>query len=91
MSPADWLLDGLLGLTLLWLAWRTLWTADPFNAVVQFIGLGLLMALAWVRLAAPDLALVEAALGAGVMGALLLASVGRMERDETRRGDDEES
>lgn len=38
----------------------------------MFIIFGLLMALAWARLAAPDIALAEAAIGAGLTGALLL-------------------
>jgi energy-converting hydrogenase B subunit D len=36
----------------------------------------LLMALVWARLAAPDIALAEAAIGAGVTGALLLDALG---------------
>jgi multisubunit Na+/H+ antiporter MnhB subunit len=44
--------------------------------VVLFIALGLVSALAWARLAAPDIALVEAAVGAGLTGALLLNTLG---------------
>lgn len=40
--------------------------------VVIFIAFGLLLALAWARLGAADVALAEAAIGAGVAGALLL-------------------
>jgi len=36
---------------------------------------GLLMALAWVRLAAPDIALAEAAIGTGITGVLLIDTV----------------
>lgn len=43
-----------------------------------FIAFGLLMALAWVRLQAPDVALAEAAIGAGLTGALLLAALSRL-------------
>lgn len=53
---------------------------DLFRAVVMFIAFGLLMSLAWVRLLAPDLALTEAALGAGLAGALLLDAVGQLRR-----------
>ncbi|WP_455210404.1 hydrogenase subunit MbhD domain-containing protein [Kaarinaea lacus] len=67
-----WLLDGLLVLTLLLLAWRALSSSDLFTAIVVFIGFGLVMALVWVRLQAPDVALAEAAIGAGLTGALLL-------------------
>jgi multisubunit Na+/H+ antiporter MnhB subunit len=47
-------------------------------AAVLFIAFGLLLALAWVRLAAPDVALAEAAIGAGVTGALLLEGASRL-------------
>ena len=70
--------DGLVGLGLLWLAWRTLASPDLFKAVVLFIAFGLLLALAWVRLAAPDVALAEAAIGAGLTGALLMAALERL-------------
>jgi hypothetical protein len=46
---------------------------------------GLLMALAWARLEAPDIALAEAAIGAGLTGALLLDAVGQMARSSTDR------
>jgi len=65
-------LDGVLALTLVALAWRVLHAADPFEAVVVFITLGLVMAIAWARLSAPDIALAEAAIGAGLTGVLLL-------------------
>jgi multisubunit Na+/H+ antiporter MnhB subunit len=42
----------------------------------MFIAFGLLMALAWVRLDAIDIALAEAAIGAGITGALLLDAAG---------------
>jgi uncharacterized MnhB-related membrane protein len=74
------LFDGLLGLLLLWLAWRTLDCPDLFKAAVLFITFGLLMAIAWVRLDAPDVALAEAAIGAGLTGALLLAAIARLKQ-----------
>jgi energy-converting hydrogenase B subunit D len=70
--------DVLLAAALVWLAWRVLAAEDLFKAVVLFIVFGLLMALAWARLAAPDIALAEAAIGAGLTGALLLDAVGQM-------------
>ncbi|MEE4376751.1 MAG: hydrogenase subunit MbhD domain-containing protein [Candidatus Competibacteraceae bacterium] len=68
----EWLFDGLLAIGLLWLGWRTVVSAELFKAIVMFIVLGLFMALCWARLAAPDVALAEAAIGAGLIGALLL-------------------
>lgn len=70
--------DLLLGFALLWSAGRTLATPDTARAVVLFIVFGLLMALAWARLDAPDIALAEAAIGAGLTGALLLDAVGAL-------------
>ncbi len=71
--------DAVLGLALLWLAWQTLASPELFRAIVLFIAFGLLMALAWVRLEAPDVALAEAAIGAGLTGALLLTALSRLE------------
>lgn len=70
------ILDLLLVVALLWSAVRTLTSPDLFRAVVLFIVFSLLMALAWARLNAPDIALAEAAIGAGITGALLLDTVG---------------
>jgi len=75
-----WAFDSLLGLGLLWLAWRALACPDLFRAIVLFVAFGLLMALAWGRLDAPDIALAEAAIGAGLTGALLLAALARLNR-----------
>ena len=72
--------DAVLVLLLLWLGWRALASADLFKAVVQFIVFGLLLSLAWVRLGAPDVALAEAAIGAGLAGALLLDTLARLGR-----------
>ncbi len=74
------LFDIILVLTLLWLGWRLLSTEDIFKAIVLYISFGLLMALAWVRMRAPDVALAEAALGAGLTGPLFLAALRRMDR-----------
>lgn len=72
------LLDLLLALCLPALAWVLLRSADIFRAIVFYIVFGLFMALVWVRLAAVDVALVEAAVGAGLTGALFLAALHRM-------------
>ncbi|MFP5506744.1 MAG: Na(+)/H(+) antiporter subunit B [Gammaproteobacteria bacterium] len=68
--------DLLIIAALVWSAARALTVADLFRGVVLFIVFGLLMALAWARLGAPDIALAEAAIGAGLTGALLLDAVG---------------
>lgn len=81
--------DLLLTLALLWSAWRSLASADLTRAVVMFIVFGLLMALAWARLDAPDIALAEAAIGAGLTGALLLDALGalRLPRSSGKAGE----
>ncbi len=76
--------DLLLAAALVWLAWQATRAADLFHAVVSFIVFGLLMALAWVRLEAPDVALAEAAIGAGATGALLLSALDRLARRPRR-------
>jgi energy-converting hydrogenase B subunit D len=80
--------DLLLALALLWSAWRSLATPDLARAVVMFIVFGLLMALAWARLDAPDIALAEAAIGAGLTGALLLDALGALSARRARKGEE---
>lgn len=71
-------MDSLLVLALIASASAALLSRDLFRGVVFFIAFGLLMAIAWVRLEAPDLALAEAAISAGLTGALLLDAVGQL-------------
>ena len=64
--------DVVLVVTLVTAAARTLRAPDLFQAVIFFIVFGLLMSVAWTRLQAVDVALAEAAIGAGLTGALFL-------------------
>ena len=50
-----------------------------------FIAFGLWLSLVWARLQAPDVALAEAAIGAGLGGALMLAAARRAAKQ--RAGD----
>ena len=75
---AAWALDGILAATVLAVACWTIAVRDTFAAVVGFVAYGLLLALVWVRLAAPDVALTEAAIGGGVTGVLLLGAAARL-------------
>lgn len=77
--------DGVLVLSLLILAWQLLRSPDLFKAIVLFISFGLIMSLAWIRLNAVDIALAEAAIGAGVTGALFLAALGRLQDSKEER------
>lgn len=70
---------------LLWLAWRVLTGPDLFRAVVLFIVFGLVLALVWARLDAPDIALAEAAIGAGFTGVLLFDALGHLGGDKGSR------
>ena len=56
-------------------AWFALATPNLIRAAIIFVSFGLLVALAWVRLGAPDVALAEAAVGTGLTGALVLSTV----------------
>jgi energy-converting hydrogenase B subunit D len=78
--------DGLLAVTLLWSAWRSLSTPQLDRAVVMYIVFGLLLTLAWARLDAPDIALAEAAVGAGLTGTLLLDALAALRRNRRRSG-----
>lgn len=77
------LLDGLLALFLIALAWKSLVTPDLYRAIIFFMVFGLVMSMAWARLAAPDIALAEAAIGAGLTGALLLSTLDGLESRES--------
>ncbi len=81
MRPVEIGLDGLLCLLLLVLAWKALRAPHLYQSAIYFIALGLVMALAWVRLAAPDVALAEAAIGTGLLGVLLIDSLRVFARD----------
>jgi multisubunit Na+/H+ antiporter MnhB subunit len=50
---------------------------DAVSSVIGFIGFGVLLTIIWVRLAAPDVALTEAAVGAGASGVLFLTMAAR--------------
>ncbi|MGB5305263.1 MAG: hydrogenase subunit MbhD domain-containing protein [Gammaproteobacteria bacterium] len=76
-SAALLVFDGLLLISIVTLAWASLASTDVRNGVILFIAFGLLLAVAWARLMAPDVALAEAAIGAGLSGALLLAAAHR--------------
>jgi multisubunit Na+/H+ antiporter MnhB subunit len=69
------LFDILLLVSIVVLAWTALTSADDRRSVILFMAFGLVVALAWGRLLAPDVALAEAAIGAGLSGALLLAAL----------------
>ena len=99
LTLLQWIFDSVTGLGLLLLACWALASPRLFKGVILFVAFGLMMSLAWVRLDAPDIALAEIAIGAGLTGALLLAALARLvdvertqvsarqagERDDTAR------
>lgn len=88
-SMVELLFDSILVLTLLAVAVSILALRQAFAAVLSFVAYGLLLAIAWVRLGSVDVALTEAAIGAGVTGVLLIAAASRSRR--SLRGADEAS
>lgn len=79
---AGGVLDAGLALLVLGVAVWTIAADAAFAAIVGFVTYGLLLALVWVRLAAADVALTEAAIGSGVTGAVLIAAAARLRPTE---------
>lgn len=71
------LLDVPLALVAVAAALRAVGGGDGFARVVAFMAYGVLLGLAWVRLAAVDVALTEVAVGSGITGLVLLRTVGQ--------------
>ena len=57
-------------------------TRDLVSATIIFAGYSLVMALIWQQLEAPDIAITEAAIGAGITSLLFLAAISRTRRYE---------
>jgi multisubunit Na+/H+ antiporter MnhB subunit len=72
------LLDALLALGLFGAGLFTLAARGPLSAATGFLVTGLVAALAWVRLEAPDVALTEAAIGAAATSVILLYVASRL-------------
>lgn len=68
------LLDYLLASLLTLVAALSLFSHNLFRAIILYIIFGLLLGFTWIRLDAPDIALAEIAIGAGLTGALLLSA-----------------
>ncbi len=74
------LFDIVLGAMLVLAALAVVGGGQGLRAVAFFVVFGVLMALAWLRLDAIDVALAEAAMGAGLTGVLLLGAQARLRR-----------
>lgn len=77
MNAAPWV-DVLLALLLVGLGGWAVAARDGFAAIAGFVAYGLALMFAWVRLAAPDVALTEGAVGGGLSGLLLLGAWARL-------------
>lgn len=77
MSPAL-VVDIGLALLALAIGLFAIGTRSTYSAAVGFVAYGLLIALIWVRLAAVDVALTEAAIGSGLTGLLFLTAAARL-------------
>ena len=75
---AQLIIDVLLGLILVGLAAQVAIGHHLFRAIVFYVAFGLAMAVVWARLGAPDLALADAAIGAGLTGALMMVAFRRL-------------
>lgn len=71
------MVDVAIGILLLALASGALYSQTLYGSLTLFFAFGMVMALAWARLNAPDLALAEAAIGAGLSGALLFNALNK--------------
>lgn len=58
------------------------YTRDLLSAVIIFAAYSLIMAVVWQQLDSPDIALTEAAVGAGVTTLLLMVAVSKTRRRE---------
>lgn len=68
--------DLLIAISLIGISIRIILAKEHFQAIVLFITFGLFLALAWTRLNSPDIAIAEAAVGAGLTGVLLMDTLG---------------
>ena len=71
----------LVGLVMALAVWRLV-ARDTFAAVSGFVPYGLLLTLAWLQLRAVDVAMTEAAIGAGLTGVLLISAAARLRPTE---------
>lgn len=69
-------------------------TRKPMQAVIIYMAYSVIMSVVWIMLESPDLAITEAAVGAGITSLLLFLTLRRLnliDRDEEHRKHQEES
>ncbi|MFH1151006.1 MAG: hydrogenase subunit MbhD domain-containing protein [Actinomycetota bacterium] len=80
----NWTLNLLIMIFLLATAIAAISVRDLLAAAVVFSAYSLMMAILWTQLRAPDLALTEAAVGAGVTTVLLVITIFKTVRREDK-------
>ncbi|MBN1288568.1 MAG: DUF4040 domain-containing protein [Actinobacteria bacterium] len=80
----NWTLNLVLLTFLVGTAFAMIMLKDLLAAAVVFSAYSLIMAIMWSQLRAPDLALTEAAVGAGVTTVLFVITIFRTVRKENR-------
>ena len=78
------LTDLVLAVSVLMLSIWIVLTPDRLRAVIGFLANGILIALVWMRLGAPDVALTEAIIGGGLVTLLLLGASARVPPESAR-------
>ena len=65
----------------------------PMQAIIVYMAYSVVMSVVWMLLQAPDLAITEAAVGAGITGILFFLTLRRLnliDKDETKRPEEKE-
>ena len=68
-------------------------TKKPMQAVIIYMAYSVIMSVVWILLESPDLAITEAAVGAGVTSILFfltLRQLNLIDRDQKKKKDEEE-
>lgn len=87
----DLWIDLLLCVLVLLLTTAIFLVRKSFTSIILFISLGLLVTLCWIRLNAIDVAIAEAAIGAGLTGAMLIAAWRKLSTDHLQNNHDKSS
>ena len=61
---------------------------SPLQAVIIFMAYSSIMCLLWILMESPDLAITEAAVGAGVSGMLFLLTLKKLRQIDRKDGED---
>ena len=88
MTPMDYLEVALLGLLVI-CGICTCITKNLLVSLIIFMAYSVLMSIIWAMLEAPDLAITEAAVGAGISGILMFLTLKKL-RDLKRKAEEDE-